>query len=370
MIFNQLYSKESEGEKGTLKQIQMAINRTNIPTKVKDDPMAVEDFMDLVLDAHIIAAAIDFFGMTTVTSRPTANIDLSKIKKMPKHDKWRSLSLAIQHFLDHYTLHGEADPLASTVKALTTEPAKKRKKDDKSKMETKKERKKKQNQSEDGVYNYACRLMGMNLMARNFHDASRWNDGERTIRCWKFLLLHFKADGRVKYSVEAFHLLAQVNALLPPHMAHQLTWNRACNVSGGEGKNIPLDLMVEHYNRVFKDDINTFRSNIGEKSISRSSQAIGIMKELLERFDSIIKIKKPSGRHIKPSEQKDFEVIVKILVNEGVFRKELGRGHKSFVNISSDPFASLKSNPKPLFVWLKHRLEVESTEQDLNMNLL
>ena len=64
MIFNQLYSKESEGEKGTLKQIQTAINRTNIPTKVKDDPMTV-DFMDLVLDAHIITAAIDFFGMTT-----------------------------------------------------------------------------------------------------------------------------------------------------------------------------------------------------------------------------------------------------------------------------------------------------------------
>lgn len=125
------------------------------------------------------------------------------------------------------------------------------------------------------------------------------NDGERIICSWTFLL-HFKADGRVKYSVEAFHLLAQVSALLPPHMAHQLTWNRACNVSG-EGKNIPLDFMVEHYNRVFKDDIHTFRSNIGEKSISRSSQAIGVMKELLERFDSIIKIKKPSGRHIKPS---------------------------------------------------------------------
>ena len=164
------------------------------------------------------------------------------------------------------------------------------------------EKRKKQNPSEDGIYNYACRIMGMNLMARNFHDASCYNDRERIIRCWKFLLLHFKADGRVKYSVEAFHLLAQVNALLPPHVAHHLTWNRACNVSGGEGKNFPLDLMVEHYNRVFKDDINTFRSNIGEKSVSRSSQAIGTMKELVDRFDTMIKIKKPSGRHIRHSE--------------------------------------------------------------------
>ena len=31
---------------------------------------------------------------------------------------------------------------------------------------------------------------------------------------------------------------------------------------------------------------------------------------------------------------------------------------------------NLKSNPRPLFVWLKHRLQVKSTEQDLNMNLL
>ena len=127
-------------------------------------------------------------------------------------------------------------------------------------------KRKKQNPSEDGIYNYACRIMGMNLMARKFHDASRYNDGERIIRCWK-ILPHFKADGRVKNLVEAFHPLAQVDALLPPHMAQQLTWNKACNVSG-EGKNIPLDLMVEHYNRVFKDD--TFRSNIGEKSVSRS----------------------------------------------------------------------------------------------------
>lgn len=91
---------------------------------------------------------------------------------------------------------------------------------------------------------------------------------------------------------------------------------------------------------------------------------------MLEKFDTLIKIKKPSGRHISPSDQRDFDVLLKVLVSEGVFRKNLGRGHRSFLNISADPFASLKSNPRPLFVWLKHRLEVESTDQDLSMNLL
>ena len=45
-------------------------------------------------------------------------------------------------------------------------------------METEKEKRKKQNPSEDGIYNYAYRIMGMNLMARNFHDASPMTEKE------------------------------------------------------------------------------------------------------------------------------------------------------------------------------------------------
>ena len=147
------------------------------------------------------------------------------------------------------------------------------------------------------MYNYACRFMGMALMVRNFHDASREGDGLRIMRCWKFLMLYFKVDNRVKYAVEAFHLLAQVNALLPSHMAYQLIWNRTCNVHGEEGRNIPLHLHVEHLNRIFKDDINTFHSNVTTKSVERSSQAIGTMKEVLDKFDKSAGVKQHSATH-------------------------------------------------------------------------
>ena len=104
--------------------------------------------------------------------------------------------MAMQQFLDHFVLHEKVDQLSSNVQALSRETAKK-KKADKSRKEVEKERKK-QCESEDGVYNYACRFLAMSLMARNFHDASRYGDGEKLIRCWKFLLLHFKVDGRIK----------------------------------------------------------------------------------------------------------------------------------------------------------------------------
>ena len=91
---------------------------------------------------------------------------------------------------------------------------------------------------EDGVVNYACSVIGLGLMARNLSDASKEGDGDRLIRCWKFFMLHFKANGHHKYAIEAFNLLAQINATLTPQMSHRLVYNRTCNLEGGEGRNI------------------------------------------------------------------------------------------------------------------------------------
>ena len=44
---------------------------------------------------------------------------------------------------------------------------------------------KEQNQSENGIFNYVYRAIGINLMARTFHDASHEGHGERLIQCWK-----------------------------------------------------------------------------------------------------------------------------------------------------------------------------------------
>ena len=79
-------------------------------------------------------------------------------------------------------------------------------------------------------------------------------------------------------------------------------WNCTC-IPKGEGKNIPLDLHNEHLNCVFKDDINTFC--ISETDVSRSSQAIGPMMDMLKAVDTMILVKTPSGHHIGP----DFKSI-------------------------------------------------------------
>ena len=353
VMFNRLFNKDSIGDKGTLKQLQVLINRQNIPKKVKDDPNAVEDFIDVVVDAHIVAAALAFFSMESTKSIPTKNINIAAIESLPLKERQHRLLQAVGNLVSKYVLHhvhtNVASPSSTHDQTHIPEEAV-------SDLITK---------GEDYKLNYATAVLGMGLLARNFHDSSKQSDGDRLIRCWKFFLLHFKVDGRVKYAVEAINLLAQVNGLLPPGMGHQLIWNRTCNLNGGAGHNIPLDLQMEHFNRVFKENINTFRSNISEKSISRSSQAIGPIQQLIDTFDKVNKLKQPSGKHIRPSVTKDFEIILQTLKTENVFTHITGREHVYFKEFNADPFAKLKADPKKLHAWLRSKINLLATDQEL-----
>lgn len=290
------------------------------------------------MDAHVIAAAMHFFDMKRASDTPKQNAFLGNLECATNDEKKKYLSLCMRAFITKFALHH-----VQSLDDSTTD-------------------------STDGVLDYACSVIGFGLLARNFSDATHEGDGERLIRCWKFFMLHFKADGRTKYAVEAFNLLTQVKATLTPQMAHRLVWNRTCNPKGGEGKNVPLDLHNEHLNRVFKDDINTFRANISDTSVSRSSQAIGPMMDMLTAVDTMVHVKTPSGRHIGPSIKLDFESILEVLLDEEVFRTKKDRKHKHFPNFISDPFLSLKKKPKPyesFHKWLIERRKVASIQHQI-----
>ncbi|KAL5496483.1 hypothetical protein EMCRGX_G012779 [Ephydatia muelleri] len=55
-----------------------------------------------------------------------------------------------------------------------------------------------------------------------FTDACKEGDGERVIRCWKLCMLHFHAERKTKYALEALRLQFQF-ATLQPNLVHQLS---------------------------------------------------------------------------------------------------------------------------------------------------
>ena len=92
----------------------------------------------------------------------------------------------------------------------------------------------------DGVLNYACAVLNdglFNVFMLEFRDGIREGDGERILRCWKFMLLYFRHFNHYKYALEAFHTLALVNLVAPPHVQQQIVWSRVVNSRGGAGNN-------------------------------------------------------------------------------------------------------------------------------------
>ena len=104
-------------------------------------------------------------------------------------------------------------------------------------------------------------MLSLGLFYKECIDAVRESDGTRILRCWQYMLLIFRASNKIKYSLEAFNLLAQYHFIFSERMAHQLIWSRTINVHGKPGRNVPCDLHMEHLNKKCKQAVSHLGGN-------------------------------------------------------------------------------------------------------------
>ena len=210
-------------------------------------------------------------------------------------------------------------------------------------------------QLHDGVHDYAKDTLVLGLLLMEFNDSIREGDGDRIIRCWKFLLPLFKSTKRTNYSIEAVTLLAQYHYLFSPRMAVQLAWSRTINTHGRTGKNISCDLHLEHLNRVAKNALGGLSSNITEKSVERIGKTVGGMSNLSRRFDVDNNVPTPSDYHTKKPKHKDVTMMVDQLRKSKVFKFQDGRCHLHFKNFASNPCKAI--NKRELKEWMDGQIK-------------
>ena len=168
--------------------------------------------------------------------------------------------------------------------------------------------------------------MEYGLLLFNFKDSASEGDGDRNLRCWKFFLLYLKNDKHsTKYALEAVYLLFQVNALLSPKAAHELKWNWSVKLKNCLQRNIPLDLLLEFFNRILKEAVKKLGPNASRKSIDRICKSINITKELMDWFDAGLQIHKRSQGHVAQPAVKALKKIVKDLVDHKAMQHIAGR---------------------------------------------
>ena len=73
--------------------------------------------------------------------------------------------------------------------------------------------------STDSVYEYTMLLLHLCLFYAEFADGIREGDGDRVLRCWKYMLPIFSSSGNTNYACEAANLVVQQMYTLSPRLA-------------------------------------------------------------------------------------------------------------------------------------------------------
>ena len=74
LINDTLMNQNSTRETGTQKYFRERIMHYNVPTTVKNNPDAYEEFFVSVGRAYLVEVFLEFFGMENTESKPTKNL--------------------------------------------------------------------------------------------------------------------------------------------------------------------------------------------------------------------------------------------------------------------------------------------------------
>ena len=394
MIFRRHYSA-SYVDKGTLYADRNLINRRNVTADVKSNRANNKAFTLLEIKARIIAATLVVLGMNDISGEPTKHkvtdglrngdaflrqIYLYKIAKLVLSefviDK-DSLQKLVDNILSEQEQHDLANSQQLTAdgrfpcrspgceKTFRYDGSSRRKHEQThhpppvvpesprySQHEPRKSPPESTDKADD-AFSYNCSLLHHGLLFMNFLDATSEGDGGRLLRCWKFLLLHFKEEKatETKYALEALYLIFQTN-LLPPDQAHKLIWNRTVNNKGGPGRNVALDLDLEHENNYLKQAIKNLGANVTPEAVLRISKSQKVTRQILSNLDDECSVKRKSGKHVSSDYSKDLKTVVKALMEEEVFVFHPGRQYVCFQNFQRDPLSRLDTSK--LFKWIDY----------------
>lgn len=203
----------------------------------------------------------------------------------------------------------------------------------------------------DYVYNYTRTTTSLVSIKLVLDNAIKYGNGQQVMLCYKFMFLYCRDAGFNKYAYGLLETIAQTTALLSPRAAHDLIWNRFVNTTGHADSNIPIDMHVEHCNRPLKLDVTTFRGEITEKTLHRVSRSVHESEVVVQQYDRINKVHRPSGKHKNVDREQDIMTLVNALNNKQVFQNITGRSHRQFLQVKANPLSTI--DMKDLQKWIK-----------------
>lgn len=219
-------------------------------------------------------------------------------------------------------------------------------------LQTKSQRGKKAKEKEedkvDHVMAYAREVLSLGLLYMEYCDAIREGDGLRIVQ---YMLLIFRVTNKRKYAIQAATLLLQNYYVFTERMRNQLLYSRTINVHGRPGKNIPMDLHMEHLNRELKEGMRHLSSNVNETSVIRLGKSLRKLIDFRENYDKRTEVSPPIGHHTSRSQNKDLQLMIEELNKTHVFPETEGRKHSQFPKFKGNTMSTV--DKEELVSWLE-----------------
>jgi hypothetical protein len=192
---------------------------------------------------------------------------------------------------------------------------------------------------QDSIYNYATNFLKFWLLRKISVVATRSGDGMRILRHWKYAMLLYHQAHKIKYRLEAFLLIAGTLALFSPRQSHQVIWNRFINLSGGRGRNLDGDYVMELLNKYAKSRVKLIGPNHSPQTVLRIGKTMMFCHNISRNLEQEVGAAAVSRDHTAQDVTSDLEKLVSELQKATVFRRIPRRAHISFPNEPSDIFS-------------------------------
>ena len=195
--------------------------------------------------------------------------------------------------------------------------------------------------AEDFVLNNTKSALLLCLLHLNHSNAIQMGDGNRIMNSNKHLYLLYKCHNCPKYAYGLLETLVQSNVLLSERKAYELMWNRTVNPRGAVDSNHPNDLDIDHQNKIFKDQADSYRGVFTEKATSRVSRAADTTDKILTNYDKVMKVFRPSGKHTPTNINDDILCLIGRISERRVYSFVPGWSYVGLQDISANPFKKL-----------------------------
>uniref|UniRef100_A0A8W8I4B1 DUF6589 domain-containing protein n=1 Tax=Magallana gigas TaxID=29159 RepID=A0A8W8I4B1_MAGGI len=373
-MYKRFYKTSSGRDKGTLYNLKLIIERSNVNGNVKSRFEAHEDFVLTVGNAYLLSFIMNKFGMETLDAEPQHPLLKNRnIKFM--HNKYKEevfhtimgeivedlictfpklepkVSLNVEIFNSQFTVNstvGEGKMLKfelviNNQKVLfnvSLEDAQEGVNIELNMLNRRIPVRISINEKDrDDLQSYVFQFLQWYFVILTFKDAIKEGDSDRTNITLKFCIpIFFSHSILSKYLEECVDYILKTEVLLTEKLAMKVRYGSFVNLTGHKGENKAADLQKENEVLVLKELIRGLGSNKTEKAIDTITKAAPVIQDIVDNFDKMSNISHRNTHHRKRSSEGDIKCILKVIVPLKIWNYTEGRTLESFKKIKKSQF--------------------------------